>query len=146
MQLDVQILVLPGQLVVALQAEGKAQGFHDGYDPLVLLHTDQHIRVAHDPKLRLGIQRLHIAALQRHVVDARLLKGGKYPLQLPVLGLAGLQHPQIAQKQLLLTLQAADRGALAKERHHMVAIQLGVGFGQVKVLRQGLGLAGNGAF
>ena len=150
MQLEHQRAGAPDQLVLRFLIRFKTQRLHDRNDLLILCKADQHVRIAHRPQFRLGVQRLDDAALEGHVVDPICIKRGKDPLQLPHLTPADLHGLAIVLKELLhgrrLRIDAAARCSLINHRSDMVRAGQTDGLPQVKALWQRDFFAGDGSF
>ena len=138
-QLQVQLGNLPNEVIDRLLHLLIRHGFHDGYDPLILIQSDQHIGIAHGAHLRLGVQTLQGHTLQEHIVDPLRLEGVAKPLHRLHLPVAGDQVTEIVDLHLLHQLRlrrdAAIDGAGINQGDQRMALDQRRGLFQFKPLR-----------
>ena len=151
MQLKVQsALLVPDQLVIALQNLRVPQRRHHGADLPVLRLPDQNIRVAHGAQLRLRIDPLELGALQRHIVDAAFVKSFVNFIERIKLVLRNEQMDGGRRLQRLRRLRrqvdAGIRDAFAKHGQDLMLLPRLQRSVPVKVRRDGDGFARQCAF
>ena len=136
--------------MVRFRHKSETQLLQDLFHLLPLLQPDQNVRISHAAKLRLGVPGLHVYPFQGQVIDAICIESIENAPNLRHLSLADQQALAVPPEKglhhrLFLGDAAADR-ALIDQSIHMVLFHLGPGFFQIKFLRQGADLPGDGTF